>query len=386
MKCDREEPACGWCARNNRLCVYQDRKKPGLRVGYGRELEDKINRLEAIIQVLGRRVEDHISDHDSRPPLFQSPDYPIHQHVSQAAHPSSQATSLPAPRWQSANPEDRNLFARPSDTMSIHSVVVNAAADTVEGPSSSTPGQTWVTTPSSIESELPPYDLLYSIVDLYFKHVNTWSPILDRKEIFDRLFGLNVMAEEDRVLAHAIVATALRFSRDPRLTQQSRRRYHDVSKQRVQLYALNNPTVRALQSLVILALDVLGTSNGPQGASILALIAQNIVHLGLGREKGVFLESPACPSIGTVQAFVLPQPKSWIEDEERRRLFWMTYILDRYATIDTAFDFALNEREMDRALPCRYDQFSENVPVETKWFRWTERSETIINKPENLGR
>jgi Fungal specific transcription factor domain len=270
--------------------------------------------------------------------------------------------------------------------MSIHSVVVNAAADTVEGPSSSTPGQTWVTTPSSIESELPPYDLLYSIVDLYFKHVNTWSPILDRKEIFDRLFGLNVMAEEDRVLAHAIVATALRFSRDPRLTQQSRRRYHDVSKQRVQLYALNNPTVRALQSLVILALDVLGTSNGPQGASILALIAQNIVHLGLGREKGVFLESPACPSIGTVQAFVLPQPKSWIEDEERRRLFWMTYILDRYATIDTAFDFALNEREMDRALPCRYDQFSENVPVETKWFRWTERSETIINKPENLGR
>lgn len=203
--------------------------------------------------------------------------------------------------------------------------------------------------------------------------------------IFDKLFGSNAMEEEDRVLAHAIVATTLRFSQDPRLTPQSRRRYHDVSKQRVQLYALNNPTVRALQSLVILALDVLGTSNGPQGASLLALIAQNIVHLGLGREKGVFLETPACPSIGTVQAFVLPQPKSWIEDEERRRLFWMTYVLDRYATIDTAFDFALNEREMDRALPCRYDQFSENVPVETKWFRWTERSETIINCPENCG-
>jgi hypothetical protein len=193
------------------------------------------------------------------------------------------------------------------------------------------------------------------------------------------------MEEGDRVLAHAIVATTLRFSQDPRLTPQSRRRYHDLSKQRVQLYALNNPTVRALQSLVILALDVLGTSNGPHGASLLALIAQNIVHLGLGREKGVFLETPECPSIGTVQAFVLPQPKSWIEDEERRRLFWMTYILDRYATIDTAFDFALNEREMDRALPCRYDQFSENVPVETRWFRWTERSETIVNCPENCG-
>ncbi len=269
--------------------------------------------------------------------------------------------------------------------LAIHSVVANATAGTIEGPNSSSPAQTWVMTPTSSASELPPNDLLYSIADLYFKHINTWSPLLDHGAIMDKLFSSNTMAEEDRILAHAIVATTLRFSNDPRLTPQSRRLYHDNGKQRVVLYALSNPTVRALQSLLILALDVLGTSNGPEGASLLALIAQNIVHLGLGREKGVFLDSPACPSIGTAQAFVLPQPKSWIEDEERRRLFWMTYVLDRYATIDTAFDFALNEQEMDRALPCRYDQFSENIPVETKWFRWNERSETIINQPANLG-
>src|SRR5271155_2341776 len=65
VKCDRIEPTCGGCARNNRVCIYLERKKPGLRVGYGRELEDKINRLEAILQLLGRRVEDHILHHDS---------------------------------------------------------------------------------------------------------------------------------------------------------------------------------------------------------------------------------------------------------------------------------------------------------------------------------
>lgn len=173
VKCDRNEPSCGWCTRNNRVCLYQDRKKPGLRVGYGKELEDKINRLEAIIQVLGRRVEDHISEHDSHPPLFHSPEFAIQQHAIRSGHPGAQATPMAEPRWsQSAHPEDRHQFSRPSDTMSIHSVVVNAPVGIMEDPTSSTPGQTWATTSSSIESELPPYDLLYSICDLYFKHVN----------------------------------------------------------------------------------------------------------------------------------------------------------------------------------------------------------------------
>ena len=47
---------------------------------------------------------------------------------------------------------------------------------------------------------------------------------------------------------------------------------------------------------------------------------------------------------------VLPEPTSFIEDESRRRLFWMVYLLDRYATVATAFEFALDEKEIDRKL------------------------------------
>lgn len=56
------------------------------------------------------------------------------------------------------------------------------------------------------------------------------------------------------------------------------------------------------------------------------------------------------PSIYTLRAMVLPEPKSFIEDESRRRLFWMIYLLDRYATVATAFEFALDEKEIDRKL------------------------------------
>jgi len=42
VKCDRGKPNCGWCVKNNKSCEYKERKKPGLRAGYGRELEARL--------------------------------------------------------------------------------------------------------------------------------------------------------------------------------------------------------------------------------------------------------------------------------------------------------------------------------------------------------
>ncbi|KAG9784905.1 hypothetical protein ABEF93_003398 [Exophiala dermatitidis] len=398
VKCDRVEPACGWCARNNRVCVYKERQKPGLRVGYGRELEEKINRLEALLQVMGRRLEEHIVEHGdysrhrpgsvrmstSQPPQF--PTYAQNDPRPSTASIMSQDTPGSDPRWGTANAYERMQYSRPQDAMSIRSVVDTTNHDVMSQSDRAT-STAWypASTPAPSlmpDSELPPYDLLYTLVDLFFKHVNPWSPILDRKATFDALFGSQSMEEPDRILLHAIVATALRFSKDPRLTPESRSQFHEISRQKIMLYALDHPSVRALQALVILAVDVLGTSNGQQGWNLLALTARNIVELGLDVERGAYLESSACPSSTLLQA---AQPKNWIENEERRRLCWMTFVLDRYATVATADAFMLDEREMDRCLPCRYDLLSRNEPVETRWYRRGSPSETIVNRPENLG-
>ncbi|ETI20421.1 hypothetical protein G647_08456 [Cladophialophora carrionii CBS 160.54] len=400
VKCDRAEPACGWCARNGRECVYKERQKPGLRVGYGRELEEKINRLEALLHAQGRRLEDHIAEHGDLSPLhrqssLRTPHQPggtqFNAYAQNDPRPSaasvlSQDTPRSESRWPSvANAYERMQYPRPQDAMSIRSVVDVGGHDIMSqsdrGPSSawyptSTPG------PSISESELPPYDLLYTLVDLYFKHVNPWSPILDRKATFDAFFGSQSMGDSDRALMHAVVAATMRFSKDPRLTAEARRQFHEISRQKIMMYALDHPSVRALQALVILAVDVLGTSNGHQGWNLLALIARNIVQLGLEVEKTTYLQSSAYPSATLLQA---SQPQSWIENEERRRLCWMTFILDRYATVATADTFIFDEREMDRCLPCRYDLFSRNEPVETRWRRPGVPSEMIVNKPENLG-
>ena len=244
------------------------------------------------------------------------------------------------------------------------------------------PAQTQLTSPHSIDmlqishqpstldstATLPPYDLLYMLVDLYFKHVNPWLPLLDKKSTLDTFFGSSGLTEADRVVLHAMVCVSLRFSNDPRLSLESRQQYHDLSKQKVQLFGLENSSVRALQALVILALDVTGSTNGPPGWNLLALISRSVIQLGLSAETTSTLTSPLYPSIATLRAAVLPEPRSPVEDEERRRLFWTVYFLDRYATVATAFEFALDDREIDRRLPCRDDLFSSNKLTETKSF------------------
>lgn len=235
------------------------------------------------------------------------------------------------------------------------------------------------------DQDLPPYDLLYSLADLYFKHINTWCPILHRKSTFDTLFGPSSLVEADRILLHAIVATTLRYSSDPRLTPDIRQSYHDTSKQKIMLYGLQNSSVKALQALVILALDLCGEANGPPGWNVLALITRSAVQLGLSVEATSAVVSPQVPSIYTLRAMILPEPTSWIEDESRRRLFWMIYVLDRYATITTAFDFALDEKEIDRRLPCRDDLFSQNRPSDTRWPRFSGRDDRNSGSADHMG-
>jgi hypothetical protein len=55
VKCDRGQPTCGWCSRNNQACEYRERKKPGLRAGYGRELESRLGEFRSLsFHVLAR--------------------------------------------------------------------------------------------------------------------------------------------------------------------------------------------------------------------------------------------------------------------------------------------------------------------------------------------
>ncbi|KAJ3946498.1 hypothetical protein N0V92_013342 [Colletotrichum tropicale] len=430
VKCDRGQPSCGWCSRNGALCEYKERKKPGLRAGYGRELEQRLDKLEEILRAHAEILQATLtsSQHNGTAPSIRNsnPSLPSdHGTPRETANLFRPSESIRTPQAETAlflqkpstyPPSTQSMeFGMPPPTPSMHEFQGQMPMSSMPAPPShvaamSHPSsaaqeyygtnQTQLHSPdvpmaqsqtsTTPDQELPPYDLLYALVDLYFKHINTWCPILHRKTTLDSLFGPSTLEETDRILLHAIVATTLRYSTDSRLTEDSRQHYHSISKQRVLLYGMENSSVKALQALVILALDLVGSSNGPPGWNIMALITRSVVQLGLAVESTSFSVSPNFTSIYTLRAMILPEPKDFIEEESRRRLFWMIYLLDRYATLATAFEFALDDKEIDRTLPCRDDLWIKNQKVETRWFRTQDHPEDTnpeydINKPENLG-
>ncbi|PNS17302.1 hypothetical protein CAC42_6985 [Sphaceloma murrayae] len=408
--------ADGWCVRNGHLCEYKERKKPGLRAGYGRELESRLDKLEGVLETQQHLLQQlanalptaqvaaaapvavaHntpspasvISNARSHADSYYMQRAPVtynspHERQIQPGFPQHRnSNGMPPPQGlQQGQPPLARMQTTPTGTN-----VFEAANPHLESPSLNIPGTASPDTSMTVsqDADLPPYDLLYALVDLFFKHINTWCPILHRRTTLDSLFGSNSLEEADRILLHAIVATTLRFSTDPRLDQQARDRYYSSSKQKVLLYGLDNSSVKALQALVILAAHIIGFSNGPPGWNLLALITRSVVQLGLAVEPNSMTVSPLYPSIYTLRAMVLPEPRDFIEDESRRRLFWMIYLLDRYATIATAFEFALDDKEIDRKLPCREDLFSRNQPVETRWFSTAEYPDATDPKAANLG-
>ncbi|KAI9374359.1 fungal-specific transcription factor domain-containing protein [Aspergillus egyptiacus] len=413
VKCDRAQPSCGWCSRNGQLCEYKERKKPGLRAGYGKELEQRLDRLEEVIQAQARLIETHILQNQPRlahdlshpgPLTYSSPSEPSAAHGPSPRNPFyfQEASSVPSaprpPETSITSPTDVSVKnsiqgqlagALPSLTSLPQVANATSQSDYHDNESSlKVPVNLFSNQEQSLadpDLDLPPYDLLYALVDLYFEHINTWCPILHRRTTLDTFFGPSPLEEADRMVLYAIVATTLRFSSDSRLTEQNRKRYHDSSKQKVLLYGLENSSVKALQALVILALDLVGSSNGPPGWKLLALITRSVVQLGLAVEAKSTLISPVYPSIYTLRAVTLPESESWIEDEGRRRLFWMVYLLDRYSTIATAFDFALDDKDIDRKLPCKDEFFIKNLPVETRWFQSSRGRSDHLTRSENVG-
>ncbi|OQO01981.1 hypothetical protein B0A48_12454 [Cryoendolithus antarcticus] len=405
VKCDRGQPRCGWCTRNAQVCEYRERRKPGLRAGYGRELESRLDKLEGVLQtqqVVLQQLANHLGTTQSPAGQQSSPHSTSHhgssadigQYIPPAPYPvmasnvvnnntyvpptndgQAQTASMSQPYAASQCPAigtfrpDGPLLPSPLQRMNSNiqpDLEPNGAAASV-----------------SQDRDFPPYDLLYALTDLYFRHINTWCPLLHRRSTLDSLFGANARDEGDRILLHAIVATTIRFSTDSRLTAEARAKYYTTSKQTVLLYGLENSSVRSLQALVILAL---GSINGPPGWNLLALISRSAIQLGLATEITSTSVAPIYPSIYTLRAIILPEPKTFIEDEGRRRLFWMIYVLDRYATIATAFEFAVDDKEIDRKLPCKDELWARNQPIETRWFRPANRHfEYHADNPENLG-
>lgn len=60
----------------------------------------------------------------------------------------------------------------------------------------------------------------------------------------------------------------------------------------------------------------------------------------------------------------LPRCRSWSETEERRRVFWNIFIMDRFCSIATGWNFSLTSADVKRRLPCEGSLWERGQPLD----------------------
>ncbi|KAK9476105.1 transcription factor domain-containing protein [Lipomyces japonicus] len=182
---------------------------------------------------------------------------------------------------------------------------------------------------------LPPVEIQVQLVRLYFENINSWFPIIDAESLWTKLFGPSM--SEPNILMYAIVAAASRFLPATVMTRAKRDYYHISAAQKIMLLSFEMPTLDSLEAMIIMAVDVVGTSNGPKCWAIMSMICSISLRLGINRNSSSIFgtltpsasSSISAKSISTTGVPII-DPIDFAIEERKRMLFWGAYVLDRF--------------------------------------------------------
>lgn len=197
---------------------------------------------------------------------------------------------------------------------------------------------------------LPPSELLDDIITTYFINVQPWIPILHETRFRARVHDPE---QWNRlvIVIHAIVVAAIRFAHPEAhgLSATDVAFHTRTSRNIVVLNAMDSLSVENLQALTIIAFDdvsikttehkiftanglQIGNGNTSRAWSIVGSLTRTVEYLRLSIED----ENDDTQRL-LKPLLSLPPSKEWVEEEERRRVFWNIFNLDRFCSVVTGY-------------------------------------------------
>lgn len=181
------------------------------------------------------------------------------------------------------------------------------------------------------DAELAPVEM---ILEVYFKLIHPWIPIV-HPATFLRRAREPERAPGITLIMQAITIMALPYTNASAQNAQAADAERQLShlRQNVIISAIESSTKESIQALILVAFDAIkrGMSRSPW--SLVAIICRKIEGLQLNSEEkreenhmSSFFSQPIEP---------LDPPTAWVEVEERRRVFWGAFLLDRFCSIAT---------------------------------------------------
>ena len=265
-KCTKTLPACTLCSRLGRPCDYGDTTDDiALLRQKVLELEDRLDRKSAV---------------DS------SPESTISQRLITSAQASS---TFPASFFLDSEIYQQSGLTVPRPTLPIPSEVLTLLGTTSD---------------------------VHDVADQYFTSVHYWLPMISRKRM-QMTLSSNSLAEPSADLALLLLCMKLSISIESSNNKESTQTSLYWTAKSFFMFVESNAmmSIRLLQSSLLIAAYEIGHGIYPAAYLSSGHCARLVYALGLHDRKNV-------PQM-------IKRPGSWAEQEEMRRCWWATLLLDR---------------------------------------------------------
>ncbi|ETS81553.1 hypothetical protein PFICI_06555 [Pestalotiopsis fici W106-1] len=207
---------------------------------------------------------------------------------------------------------------------------------------------------------LPPDGILTELSELFFEFIYPWAPIF-----FRPTFSANLFAPGRRLLLHGLVVACFRFWKKSEPSTKVREAYVSNSREQILLKAINAHSLVSAQALTLLAIDAVGQGPCPRTCNIMAMLLSTTQQLRLAKRS-----LPA--SGGSNTALVRNEDSdddlcsSSIEEEEKCRLFWTIYSLDRFSSMLHGQSGGLDTKSIRLPYPVGDEEWGQVIAPE--WF------------------
>ncbi|THW29454.1 hypothetical protein D6D23_01019 [Aureobasidium pullulans] len=344
LRCDGAKPSCATCTRLSHNCAYDEvRKKSGPKRGYVKELEARLAQVETLLNThSGLEMPQNAVDFPVGEDL---PDFGgidpdqgrLMQEMRVGQSPLERTSTMPASRVPSM-----------SETHDMEPAFWKGNIDT----------PTWAPNFSllatGMDEPLPPPEVCAELTNLYFERAHPSAPLLHRPRFLMAMQNTSPALRPRLSLQYAV--WTLGASSHPKYEDMVdtlyRRARHYLERDEmtgVGEKMINLATVQAWQCISAYEFKMMYF---PRAWLSTGRTSRLALMMGLHRVDGPNIDVKQC----------LPPPKDWIEKEERRRLFWLTFAADRYASIGTGWPMTIDETDIFTDLPSSEDAYDSGTP------------------------
>lgn len=351
LKCDGAKPACGTCTRLSHDCSYDEvRRKSGPKRGYVKALEARLAQVETML-----KTQDDVpsGEKDGAGNGNAGVGRNVRTTQRDAALPDLN-TTVPAAEFSDFTMFTADQTAQPLPEQARFPDVPNTgngdAALPMDDPFP------WEMIGLGLDEPLPQQDVIDELTAIFFEKIHASVPMIHRP----RYMAAMHLAPHMRppiCLRYAMWANAASVSDKYEALQEHfylrARKY--IQQDEMRGHGEPMVTISHAQTWALLCTYEFKMMFFPRAWLSAGRCTRMALMMGLHRMDGTGLDVKQC----------LPPPKDWTEREERRRTFWTSFCVDRYASIGTGWPMSIEERDILTNLPVDEESYEFNRPQKT---------------------